>query len=218
MPDRKTIKIEEGKKHLILCEGKDAEGFLNEYLHRTVEQRSTIQVSDFGGNQEFRKTLALLRNTDGFSNLCSLLVIRDAETNAQAAFDQVRFALKDYQFAMPKTQGEWEEGTPRTCFLLFPCLGRILKAGTLEDLCLSILAENESGNVMGRIDTFLDTLSQDGLRDFSHLHKTRLHTYFSITNKFVTKNVGLAAQAGAFDWSHPNLDPLKDCISKMGAG
>lgn len=215
MPDQKKIKIEEGKKHLILCEGKDAEGFLTEYLRRTVEQRSAIQVSDFGGNPDLRKSLKLLRVTPGFSNLCSLLIIRDAETNAQAAFDQVRFALKDHNFAMPKTQGEWEEGIPRTCFLLFPCLGRMLEAGTLEDLCLSILAESESDNVMGKIDTLLNTLSRDGLRTFSHLHKTKLHTYFSVTNKFVTKNVGLAAKAGAFNWSHPNLDPLKDCLSKM---
>lgn len=215
MPDQKKIKIEEGTKHLILCEGKDAEGFLNEYLRQTVEQRSAIQVLDFGGNPDLRKSLKLLRVTPGFSNLCSLLIIRDAETNAQAAFDQVRFALKDYHFAMPKTQGEWEEGTPRTCFLLFPKFGKQIVPGTLEDLCMSILAENNVDDVIGRMGTFLNTLQQDGVRDFSHPHKTKLHTYFSITNDFVTKNIGLAAKAGAFNWSHPDLDPLKDCLSKM---
>ena len=204
------------KRHLILCEGDDAVGFLGNYLYSQFkEQYSTIQVANFGGNPELRKSLELLRVTPGFADLRSLLIIRDAEKDIQSALDQVRFALKDYHFAMPKTQGEWAEGTPRTCFLLFPYLGRKLEAGTLEDLCLSILAENEADNVMGRIDTFLDLLRQDGLRMFSHLHKTRLHTYFSITNKFVTKNVGLAAKEHAFNWSHPDLDPLRDCLSKM---
>lgn len=210
-------KIEE--KHLILCEGPDAVGFLNEYLYNQVpEWNGTIQVANFGGNQELRKSLELLQVTPGFSDLCSLLIIRDAEKNAQAAVAQIQSALKKYSFAVPETQGEWKDGTPKTCFLLFPSLGKNITNGTLEDLCLSFLAENEADNVMGQIDTFLDTLNQDGLRTFSHLHKTRLHTYFSITNKFVTKNVGLAAKAGAFNWSHPSLAPLKDCLSKMEEG
>jgi len=207
------------KNHLILCEGPDAVGFLSNYLYsQGVEQYSTIQVANFGGNLELRKSLELLRNTDGFSELCSLLVIRDAETDAQAASAQIRSALEKYHFAVPETQGEWKEGAPKTCFLLFPALGRNITDGTLEDLCMSILAENEANNVTGRIDSFLDTLRREGLRDFPRLHKTRLHTYFSITNDFVTKNVGLAAKAGAFDWSHPNLEPLKNCLSKMEGG
>ena len=188
----------------------------NNYLYsQFAKQCNTIQVANFGGNQEFRKSLALLRNTDGFSDLRSLLVVRDAETDAQAALSQIQSALEKYSFAVPKTQGKWTEGSPRTYFLLFPYLGRKLEAGTLEDLCLSILAEDGAGNVMGRIDSFLDTLRQDGLRTFSHLHKTRLHTYFSATNDFVTRNIGLAAKAGAFNWSHPDLAPLKDCLSKI---
>lgn len=181
----KLTKIE--KKHLILCEGPDAVGFLNEYLYRQVEQYSAIQVTDFGGNQEFRKSLALLRNTDGFSNLCSLLVIRDVETNFQSALDQIRDALRENSFTVSNVQGEWEEGTPSTCFLLFPGLGRNASNGALEDLCMSILKEHDATKVTGRIDTFLDTLKRDGLRNFTHLHKTRLHTYFSITNDFIKK-------------------------------
>lgn len=206
------------KKHLILCEGPDAVGFLNEYLHsQSAEWHSAIQVANFGGNQELRKSLELLRITDGFADLRSLLVIRDAETDAQAAMDQIRSALEKYSFAVPEMQGEWKDGTPRICFLLFPALGREIKDGTLEDLCMSILAESEVDKIIDRMTYFLDTLHRDGLRNFSHLHKTKLHTYFSVTNKFVTKNIGLAAKAGAFNWLHPNLEPLKGCLEKMWA-
>lgn len=56
------------KQHLILCEGSDAEGFLTNYLHsQNVESYRAIQVADFGGNQELRKSLELLQKTDGFS-------------------------------------------------------------------------------------------------------------------------------------------------------
>lgn len=204
------------KKHLILCEGDDAVGFVSNYLYSQFkEQCSIIQVANFGGNPELRKSLELLRVTPGFSDLCSLLIIRDTETNTQAALDQIRSALEKYSFAVPKTQGEWKEGTPKTCFLLFPALGKSTTTGTLENLCMSVLAEDKAANITDRIETFLNELCQDGLRDFSHIHKTRLHTYFSVTNKFVTKNIGLAAKAGAFNWSHPNLEPLKNCLSKM---
>lgn len=52
-------------------------------------------------------------------------------------------------------------------------------------------------------------------RRFSHRHKTRLHTYFSANNKFVSMKVEEAAHAGAFNWTHPNMEPLKKCLGKM---
>ena len=214
MPKQELEKIT--NKHLILCEGADERGFLNNYLYsQAANQYREIQVVNFGGNQELRNFLALLRVTDGFADLCTLLVIRDAETDAQNASVQIRSALEKNNFAVPKRQGEWAEGVPRTCFLLFPYLGKNAEPGTLEDLCLSILADREADNVIGRIDAFLGALQQENLRKISHPHKTRLHTYFSITNDFVTKNIGLAAKAGAFNWNHPNLDSLKECLSKM---
>ena len=44
-----------------------------------------IQVIDFGGNSELARKLNILKNMENFDRLTSLLIIRDAETNAESA-------------------------------------------------------------------------------------------------------------------------------------
>lgn len=127
-------------------------------------------------------------------------------------------ALRANSLEVPAAQGKWTNGTPKTCFLLFPALGTRECPGTLEDLCVTILDDTIAETPLEEIDAFVEHLEQDQKRAFSHRHKTRLHAYFSVNDKFVSMKVGEAADAGAFNWFHPNLDPLKDCLSKMEEG
>lgn len=208
------------KKHLILCEGMDEWKFLARYLNSPALQENpffseNIEVLDFGGNEELSAYLSALKGIQGYSDIVSLLVIRDAELDAQRAARDVQNALRTNGLHVPDAQGQWTEGTPKACFLLFPALGTIECSGTLEDLCLTILDDTAAETPLEEIDSFVEHLEQDREQIFSHRHKTRLHTYFSVNNKFVSMKVGEAADAGAFNWSHPNLDPLKDCLSKM---
>ena len=208
------------KKHLILCEGMDEWKFLVRYLNSSALQANPffsedVEVLDFGGNEDLSAYLAALKLIDGFSNVVSLLVIRDAELDAQKAARQVQSALRANDLDVPDTQGQWTNGTPKTCFLLFPALGTEERPGPLEDLCLTILDDTAAETPLEEIDTFIEHLEQGREQPFSHRHKTRLHTYFSVNNRFVSMKVGEAADAGAFNWSHPNLAPLKDCLSKM---
>lgn len=208
------------KKHLILCEGMDEWKFLVRYLNSPALQENpffseNIEVLDFGGNEELSAYLSALKGIQGYSDIVSLLVIRDAELDTQRAARDVQNALRTNGLNVPDAQGQWTEGTPKTCFLLFPAFGTKECPGTLEDLCLTILDDTAAETPLEEIDAFVEHLEQDREQTFSHRHKTRLHTYFSVNNKFVSMKVGEAADAGAFNWSHPNLDPLKDCLSKM---
>lgn len=208
------------KKHLILCEGKDAWKFLVRYLNSPALKEKPffsedIEVFDFGGNENLSNYLAALKGIDGYSDVVSILVIRDAEQDAQKAACQVQSALRANGLEIPATQGQWTEGIPKTCFLLFPAFGAEECPGTLEDLCLTILDDTVAETPLEEIDTFVKHLEHDREQTFSHRHKTRLHTYFSVNNRFVSMKVGEAADAGAFNWSHPNLDPLKNCLSKI---
>lgn len=208
------------KRHLILCEGLDAFNFLIRYLNSPALQEDSffsedIEVLNFGGNEELSEYLTPLKLIEGYSEVISLLVIRDAELDAQKAVYQVQSALRTNNLDVPTAQGQWTNGMPRTCFLLFPSLGTKNDPGTLEDLCMTILDGTVAETPIEETDAFVEHLEQDRGQAFSHRHKTRLHTYFSVNNKFVSMKVGEAANAGAFDWSHPNLEPLKDCLSKM---
>lgn len=217
---KKILSIVIHKKHLILCEGMDEWRFLVRYLNSPALQENpffseNIEALNFGGNEDLSAYLAALKLIDGFSDIVSLLVIRDAELDAQKAARQVQNALRTNGLNVPDAQGQWTEGTPKTCFLLFPALGTEECPGTLEDLCVTILDDTAAETPLGEIDAFVERLEQGRKRIFSHRHKTRLHTYFSVNDKFVSMKVGEAADAGAFNWFHPKLEPLKDCLSKM---
>ncbi len=219
---KKILSIVIQKKHLILCEGIDEWKFLVRYLNSPALKENPffsedIEVFDFGGNEDLSAYLAALRLIDGFSDVASLLVIRDAELDAKKAARQVQSALQANGLEVPAEQGQWTKGIPKTCFLLFPALGTKECPGTLEDLCLTILDDTATETPLEEVNAFVEHLEQKREQPFSHLHKTRLHTYFSVNDKFVSMKVGEAADAGAFNWFHPNLASLKECLSKMEA-
>lgn len=46
----------------------------------------------------------------------------------------------------------------------------------------------------------------------THEHKSRLHTYFSVNEKYISLKIGEAAKVGAFAWDHEKLDGLKNIM------
>ncbi|MGM9771341.1 MAG: DUF3226 domain-containing protein, partial [Segatella copri] len=104
---------------------------------------------------------------------------------------------------------------PKIGYLLFPTCDSLVKDGTLEDLCLSILAEECGFGIIGDIQNFMDELGFKYNRKYPHEFKTKLHTYFSVTDEYVSLKVGEAARAGAFDWNSDKLAPLKSFLSEI---
>ena len=208
------------KQHLILCEGRDAEEFLIAYLNSAALKdhdffSNEIQVMNFGGNEDLYAYLSVLQNMEGFHDIKSLLIIRDAETNARAAIDQIITPLRATGFDCPDKPYVWGDGKIKTAFLLFPTCSADVTEGTLEDLCLSILRESNHEEILVEIDSFMVTLENHYKRKFPHKFKTKLHTYFSVTDDYISLKIGEAARAHAFDWTHPNLVPLKEFILEI---
>ena len=84
--ERKRIQ----KPFLLLCEGRDAEGFLINYLNSNELAQdprfsNEIQVLDFGGNEDLSNFLMSLKNMDKFDRVKSLAVVRDAEKDYEKA-------------------------------------------------------------------------------------------------------------------------------------
>ena len=52
-------------------------------------------------------------------------------------------------------------------------------------------------------------------RSYPHEFKTKLHTYFSVTDEYVSLKIGEAAKAGAFNWNSNKLLPLKNFLSEI---
>lgn len=211
-------KISVDKKYVILCEGRDEERFIRKYLKSEAvagypSLSDNIQIINFGGNDELPGRLKLLKVTPGFEQVEALLIIRDAEKNATIATNQIKRSLENSGLPKPAGPGVWVEGTPNVGFLLFPVCSNEPVSGALEDLCLLVLKEPEKADILDQIKEFLQVLKQKGLRDgYPHEFKTKLHTYFSVTDKYVGSKIGEAADAGAFDWNSIYLEPLKNFI------
>ncbi len=212
---RDRIVISQETPHMVLCEGRDAYYFLChllDFFEKGSPALRQFRVHDFRGIEDLRSCLSDLTKADGFETILrSLSIVRDAETDATAACQSVKGALRDIGLAVPETPCSWTSAGSdkypgiRTGFVLFPSCDANPKNGTLEDLCLRILPAQEAASVLSAANAVLEQYKPQ----LPRLHKNRLHAYFSLTDKFVSLKVGEAAKAGAFDWSATEIESLK---------
>ncbi len=206
------------KPYLLLCEGRDAENFLINYLESEAlaqDQRfsNEIQVLDFGGNDDLDRFLMNLKNMERFDQVTSIAIIRDAEKDFAKACSDVTRSLRKSGIISPDSYGTWvnDDTGVNVGYLLFPLNN---EAGTLEDLCLNILSESNIESILSSIDTFLTTMESSYGRSYHRKHKNRLHTYLSSSDEYVSMQLGLASKAGAFNWDSVYLEPLKRFLTE----
>lgn len=206
--------------HLILCEGRDAEEFLIAYLNSDAMSEMRVfaedfQVKDFGGINDLTKELNALKNMDGYSQLKSLIIIRDAEKDAEGATKSIVSSLSARGLSITEKTDISDESMPKIGYRLFPACNTEAVPGTLEDLCLAILNEKNREDVLADVQSFMQGMKDKHDRKLKHEHKTKLHTYFSVTDGLVGMKIGEAAKANAFDWHSEKLQSLKEFLIEM---
>lgn len=200
---------------LLFCEGRDEKEFLEQYINRFLINEDAIYkkilVINFGGNNELTNRLKATKLLEGFNYVKGIAIIRDAENNCIGAEQSINNSID-----ISGLQGNLFSGSS---IYLFPHKDEVgnWNNGTLEDLCLCILAEDipneiNSENLLERCKNFVDDIDMQRDRNFPRKHKNLLHTYFSVTNKFVDLKIGEAARAGAFNWQHQKLNDLKEFL------
>ncbi|MCL1997578.1 MAG: hypothetical protein FWG65_02295 [Turicibacter sp.] len=223
------------KPNIIFCEGADAYYFIIQYIvYLKAEENKfeDFQVIDFGGNEELPARLKEdLPNYPGYEKLKSLLIIRDAETDQNAAIQSIQSALEAANFPVPQKPHNVTEGLKpnssqniKVAFTLFPTLSEVPTDGTLEDLFIENLTENNVENVLNEVDKFVNRLKTNG-RNFGHMHKSKLHAYFAVTDEnavngvenhtYIGAKIGEAARDGAFNFECSPLNNLKPLLVKM---
>ena len=224
MMAKREIKREGIKKErLIFCEGIDEKNFLIKWLNSEALADESgfandIQVIDFGGNEDLPKALEFYKGIGSLDPVTYLLIIRDAEQDAQGAIQSIQGALEHNGFQVPEAPCQWtydDENDLELGFLLFPTCDGNPTAGTLEDLCLKILAEPDAPVCMDEVNRLLSRLENEHGKIFKHKFKTQLHAYFAVSDEYVGMKVGEAASAKAFDWKSTELDPLKSFVRHM---
>lgn len=202
------VKINQGK--LIITEGIDAYYFCIWALGRL--EIEDIQVFNYGGITQLTKYIKLLKLDDNFDNVKSIIIFRDAEGDAQSAFQSIQTSLRVNGLPVPNRLFEPEDnGNVKISCGLFPGLdssGNVITNGTLEDLCLMLI---EHDHKVDCVDEFLNCASSNEYA-IKQVHKAKLHAYLSISNDYIGLKIGEAAKAGAFDWDSDAFKPFKELL------
>lgn len=225
MSDKKKINSE--TKHLILCEGIDEKLFFIWFLDYfkkkwalDYNKYNEIQIEDIGGNADFVKQLGVWKLASGFENLKTVGIIRDAESNAVGALQSIQNCFSCNDIPQPKDCFELTESKDsgvRTVFGILPGTKNNDRwdNGTLEDLCLKILTDSQSSGKIDLISEYLDKAQADFKYEINHMHKAKLHTFFSSNEPFIGSKIGEAARCGAFNFESDILVNFKKMFDDM---
>ena len=209
------------KPFLILCEGKDVRIFMNCYLESDAlayDSRfsNIIQTFDFNGIDDLRSFIGTLIRMDGFDLVRQILVLRDAERDVNKAIKNIQNAFRANNLPVPERPHTWsieaDFDKPATAFTLLPDCSEDPTPGALEDLCWDILKDEHASKMRMDVLGFIDEIKKKYGTISTHEYKSRLHTYFSVNEKYISLKIGEAAKAGAFAWNHEKLDGLREIL------
>ncbi|MBD5082194.1 MAG: hypothetical protein HDT44_10595 [Ruminococcaceae bacterium] len=212
-----NLKIKDSTKHLILCEGRDEKTFfifyLDHYKKIGYEKYNEIQLEDIGGINDLDKGMENWTYTSGYDQLKSFGVIRDAEKDSEGAIQSVRSSFEKINLETSEQCFKLKKNNngPDTVFGILPGIKTNGKweNGTLEDLCLKILKDEQYASKMACVDEYLKLTQEKHKYKIKHLHKSRLHTYLSSNDKYIGSKIGEASKMGAFDFENENLSNFK---------
>ncbi|MCD4830408.1 MAG: hypothetical protein K8R02_01210 [Anaerohalosphaeraceae bacterium] len=197
------------RKKLLLAEGKDDYHF---FCHACDFYRNdeNVQVMDFKGNDKLSSYLSNLINMDGFEEVDTIVIARDAETDAEAATRSIRHSMGQTNMPVPEKPFEYAQNSKmKTAFIIFP--GPEKPKGTLEDLCLLTVKDDP---LMKCVDDYLKCAKAKG-EQLSHIHKNKLHCFLAGKNDYAGQPIGLAFKAKVWSPDHHVLKPFKKIIMEM---
>lgn len=208
------------KPCLVVCEGADAFNFFLPFLDKHIQSGrnawENIQVSEFGGNSGLEKCLEIVRKDSSYPTLKALLILRDAEQNAATAVSEIKRALRRMNMTTPDTVNAFSGPAPAIAYSLFPSFNAV-DSGTLENLCMKLICEDCYPALSADIDAFLGQVESSHGKAFPRKHKSQLHSYFSVCDKFVGLKLGEAAKSGAYDFWKPAAQPLIALFDELAA-
>ena len=196
------------RRCLLLGEGDDELHVFNKIL-QSISLDGVFQVEKYGGKDSLRLYLSGLKNRVGFSDLESVIITRDADTDADSAFQSVTDALLFYDFACPAMRGALSGGIPAIGVYIIP--GGKIK-GMLEDVCLSSVDDDPT---IPCVDVFLNCLQEKSIAP-SNTSKARAQAFLASRDR-PDLRLGEAAEKGYWNLDHAVFDGLKTFLMEAAA-
>ena len=193
------------QKKVLAVEGKDEVNFFNallEYVGIT-----NFEVYEVGGKQQFRDKLPALVRMSGFSDVEVLAIIRDADNNAEAAFQSIKDILKKEKLKAPNQVNQFSDGSPKIGIFIMPGNS---DTGMLEDLCLKTVEHHAS---MHCVEPFINCISELETPP-NNIAKAKAQAFLATMPELV-KSVGIGAQKGYWNFNSEELTDLKSFIDNL---
>jgi hypothetical protein len=191
---------------LLIVEGKEDELFFSAFCHHLG--LNDIQVLSIGGKTNLLRNLTALKKATNFSRVTALGIIRDADEDANAAFQSVCSALQHAGLPIPTKPMTPAPGHPRVLVMILP---DNQSPGALEDICLKAIAGTPA---MRCVDEFFCCLQRHHLPPPKNLSKAKVLAYLTSLPE-PDKSLGQSAQAGYWNWDHPAFSDLKDFLRSL---
>ena len=198
--------LEIKRSKLLIVEGKEDELFFSAFCHHL--RLNDIQVLSIGGKTNLPSNLKALKKATNFSQVTALGIIRDADEDANAAFQSVCSALQHAGLPIPTKPMTPAPGHPRVLVMILP---DNQSPGALEDVCLKAIAGTPA---MRCVDEFFCCLQRHHLPPPKILSKAKVLAYLTSLPE-PDKRLGESAEAGYWDWDHPAFSDLKDFLRSL---
>jgi len=191
---------------LLAVEGEDEVNFFKKLLEHTG-LADDVEIRKAGGKDSFKNLLPAFKITSGFKNIESIIIVRDADDNARAAFQSVKNVLEKNQFIAPDISACFTDGKPKIGIFILPDNN---SPGMLEDLCLSTVKTHDG---MTCVERFIKCTGE--LKDKPANPSKAMVQAFLATKTKIAQSLGVAAQKGYWDLESIHLKPLIEFIKQM---
>ena len=198
-------------ERLLLVEGKDEYNLITALTeHCLAESAASVQVVEAGGRTQFQARIRAVLQDAAKRRVAlrAVGVIRDADTDARAAWDSVHGALTSAGLQAPTAHGDFSDGHPGAGIFIIPD-GEA--QGALETLCVRSVAETSGGECVER---YLACLQEEGALVSRKRDKSFAHAWLASRGNPVAR-VGEAALQGEWDFDHPAFAPLVRFVERL---
>lgn len=194
------------KPNLVLVEGPDDKEIISNllgYLHL----RADVDIREVMGKENFRDGIDLISKRPDFKTFVkSLVIIRDADTDAASAFQSIHNALSAAKLPTPREPEITLKDFPFVSVFIAPDNKR---AGSLESLCMGAISDQAA---LGCVTDFLRCAADAGLA-LRQPEKTKFYAYLA-TRPYPVKSIYAAIEGNHISLDHAAFSRLRDFLSR----
>lgn len=167
-----------------------------------------VQVEQCAGKRALKSYLGAQIVRSGFERVDSLVIVQDADDNADGRLTSVCEAVRACGLTPPNRHAEFSEGRPRVGVFIMPDGTR---PGMLESLCVNSVAEDAA---MDCVRDFLKCVRDRSGRVPSPIEKAQTHAWLA-SRDIPDKRLGEAAEAGYWPWGHAAFTGLVEFLRRI---